>query len=122
MGGKAARAGVETTVQLRAMLDEVVVERDAAKDRLARLETSLEERERGFDEQLKTLSEAKELLSAQFGEISQKLLGEAQQAFLQRADERFHQAGEKTMEFDTYRALSQMQLPAMASMPSRPTV
>ena len=35
MGGKAARAGAETTVQLRAMLDEVVVERDAAKDRLA---------------------------------------------------------------------------------------
>ena len=35
MGGKAARAGTETTVQLRAMLDEVVVERDAAKDRLA---------------------------------------------------------------------------------------
>ena len=98
MGGKAARAGAETTVQLRAMLDEVVVERDAAKDRLARLETSLEERERGFDEQLKGLSEAKDLLSAQFGEIGQKLLGEAQQAFLQRADERFHQAGEKNEE------------------------
>ena len=90
MGGKAARAGAETTVQLRAMLDEVVVERDAAKDRLARLETSLEERERSFDEQLKALSEAKDLLSSQFGEIGQKLLGEAQQAFLQRADERFH--------------------------------
>ncbi len=98
MGGKAARAGAETSVQLRAMLDEVVVERDAAKDRLARLETSLEERERGFDEQIKALAEAKELLSAQFGEISQKLLGEAQQAFLQRADERFHQAGEKNEE------------------------
>ncbi|MBK6706017.1 MAG: DNA recombination protein RmuC [Sphingomonadales bacterium] len=98
MGGKAARAGAETVVQLRAMLDEVVVERDAAKDRLARLETSLDERERGFEEQLKGLSEAKDLLAAQFGEIGQKLLGEAQQAFLQRADERFHQAGEKNEE------------------------
>lgn len=98
LGGRVGRAGAETTTQLRAMLNEVVEERDAAKDRLARLETSLEERERGFDEQLKALSEAKDLLSAQFGEIGQKLLGEAQQAFLQRADERFHQAGEKNEE------------------------
>jgi DNA recombination protein RmuC len=98
MGGKAARAGGETTLQLRAMLDEVVAERDRAKDRLARIETSLEERERSFDEQLRALGEAKDLLAAQFGEIGQKLLGEAQQAFLQRADERFHQAGEKNEE------------------------
>lgn len=98
LGGCVGRAGVETTVQLRAMLNEVVQERDGAKDRLARLETSLEERERGFDEQVRMLSDAKELLSAQFGEIGQKLLGEAQQAFLQRADERFLQAGEKNEE------------------------
>lgn len=98
LGGRVGRAGAETTAQLRAILDGVVEERDSAKDRLARLETSLEERERGFDEQLRGLSEAKELLSAQFGEIGQKLLGEAQAAFLQRADERFHQAGEKNEE------------------------
>lgn len=98
MGGKVSRAGAETVTQLRAMLDEVVAERDQAKDRLARIETSLEERERGFDEQLRALAEAKDLLAAQFGEIGQKLLGEAQQAFLQRADERFHQAGEKNEE------------------------
>jgi DNA recombination protein RmuC len=98
LGGRVGRAGAETITQLRAMLDEVVEERDAAKDRLARLETSLAERERGFDEQLRMLAESKEALSAQFGEISQRLLGEAQQAFLQRADERFHQAGEKNEE------------------------
>jgi DNA recombination protein RmuC len=98
LGGRVGRAGAETTTQLRAMLNEVVEERDGAKDRLARLEASGEERERGFDEQVRMLSEAKELLSAQFGEIGQKLLGEAQQAFLQRADERFHQAGEKNEE------------------------
>jgi DNA recombination protein RmuC len=98
LGGRVGRAGAETTTQLRAMLNEVVEERDSAKDRLARLEASGEERERGFDEQVRMLSEAKELLSAQFGEIGQKLLGEAQQAFLQRADERFHQAGEKNEE------------------------
>jgi DNA recombination protein RmuC len=98
LGGRVGRAGAETTTQLRAMLNEVVEERDGAKDRLARLEASGEERERSFDEQVRMLSEAKELLSAQFGEIGQKLLGEAQQAFLQRADERFHQAGEKNEE------------------------
>jgi DNA recombination protein RmuC len=98
MGGRVGRAGAETTTQLRAMLNEVVEERDAAKDRLARLETSLDERERSFDEQVLVLSQAKEMLSAQFGEIGQKLLGEAQAAFLQRADERFHQAGEKNEE------------------------
>ena len=97
-GGRESRAGQETTAQLRSMLDQVVVERDSAKDRLARLETSLEERERGFDEQIAVLGQAKETLSAQFGEIGQKLLGEAQAAFLQRADERFHQAGEKNEE------------------------
>jgi DNA recombination protein RmuC len=98
LGGRVGRAGAETTTQLRAMLNGVVEERDGAKDRLARLEASGEERERSFDEQVRMLSEAKELLSAQFGEIGQKLLGDAQQAFLQRADERFHQAGEKNEE------------------------
>jgi DNA recombination protein RmuC len=97
-GSRAGKAGLETTSQLRAMLDQVVVERDSARDRLARLETSLEERERSFEEQIAALGDAKENLSAQFGEIGQKLLGEAQAAFLQRADERFHQAGEKNEE------------------------
>ena len=97
-GSRMGKAGHETTTQLRAMLDQVVVERDSAKDRLARLETSLEERERSFEEQIAALGNAKENLSAQFGEIGQKLLGEAQAAFLQRADERFHQAGEKNEE------------------------
>jgi DNA recombination protein RmuC len=93
-----ALAGAEAAGQLRAMLDAVVQERDNAKDRLARIETSLAERERGFAEQLKLLHDSKENLSAQFGEIGQKLLGEAQAVFLQRANERFDQAGEKNQE------------------------
>lgn len=96
--GRNAGAAGETVTQLRSMLDAAVNERDIVKDRLARIETSLEERERSFEEQLRALGEAKETLSAQFGEIGQKLLGEAQAAFLQRADERFHQAGEKNEE------------------------
>jgi DNA recombination protein RmuC len=93
-----AAAGAETALQLRQMLNEIVVERDGAKDSLARLETSLNERERSFEEQKASLTSAKESLSAQFGEIGQKLLGEAQAQFLQRADERFNQAGEKSEE------------------------
>ena len=98
LGNRMERAGTETTGQLRSMLDEVVVERDSAKDSLARLETTLEEREKGFEQQKSALVEAKDSLSAQFGEIGQKLLGEAQDKFLQRADERFNQAGEKNEE------------------------
>jgi DNA recombination protein RmuC len=98
LGSKIGQAGAETSLQLRSMLDAVVTERDTAKDNLARLETSLSERERAFEEQLRGVSEAKEMLSAQFGEIGQKLLGEAQAQFLQRADERFNQAGDKNEE------------------------
>ncbi len=98
VGSRIGQAGAETALQLRSMLDAVVAERDGIKDRFARLETSLGERERSFDEQKNALTSAKESLSAQFGEIGQKLLGEAQAQFLQRADERFHQAGEKNEE------------------------
>ncbi|MEE9434177.1 MAG: DNA recombination protein RmuC [Sphingorhabdus sp.] len=98
IGSRMAQAGAETTGQLRSMLDEVVAERDSVKESLARLETTLEEREKGFEQQKAALVEAKDTLSAQFGEIGQKLLGEAQEKFLQRANERFNQAGEKNEE------------------------
>ena len=45
---------------------------------------------------MKELLEAKEVLAAQFSEIGAKLLGEAQKKFLERADARFNQAGEKS--------------------------
>ncbi len=86
---KMAEAGAEATAQLRTMLDAVVDERDYAKDRLARVETQLEERERSFEEQLSNITAAKEELTSQFGSISQQLLNEAQERFLQRADQRF---------------------------------
>jgi DNA recombination protein RmuC len=98
LGGKNVAAGAETVASLRLSLNGVTAERDEARLKLAQVETSLDERERSFEEQKAAVGEAKELLSAQFGEIGQKLLGEAQAAFLQRADERFHQAGEKNEE------------------------
>ena len=48
--------------------------------------------------QLAQLSEAKESLSAQFSEVGAKLLETAQRQFLERADQRFEQAGEKSGE------------------------
>ncbi len=98
MGGKSANAGADTVGALRLTLNGVTEERDEARLKLAQIETSLNERERSFEEQKAALAEAKEMLSAQFGAIGQKLLGEAQATFLQRADERFHQAGEKNEE------------------------
>ena len=91
-------AGTKQTVKtLRLQLDEVVKERDANRDaatRLAALEASQLERDKGFEARIKELVEAKEALSAQFAEISNKLLAEAQETFLQRADQRFRQSEE----------------------------
>jgi DNA recombination protein RmuC len=91
-------AGAAQTVDtLRLQLDEVVKERDLNREaatRLAALEASQLEREKGFEARIKELVEAKEALSAQFAEISNKLLSEAQEAFLKRADQRFKQSEE----------------------------
>jgi DNA recombination protein RmuC len=67
----------------------------AARSECARLSASAEERERAFEARLAELKEAREALSSQFSEIGTKLLGEAQKNFLERADARFNQAGEK---------------------------
>jgi len=91
-------AGAKQTVDnLRLQLDEVVKERDSNRDaatRLAAIEASQFERDRGFEARIKELVEAKEALSAQFAEISNKLLSEAQETFLKRADQRFRQSEE----------------------------
>lgn len=96
--GSREGAGAKLTVEnLRMQLDEVVKERDsnrtAAQD-LAALKAAQEERERSFEEKIAELTKAREALSAQFAEISNKLLAEAQEAFLKRADDRFRQSEE----------------------------
>jgi DNA recombination protein RmuC len=69
-----------------------------ARSECARLSSAQEEKERAFQLRLKELQEAREALSNQFAEIGGKLLGEAQKHFLERADARFNQAGEKSQE------------------------
>lgn len=92
-------AGARQTVEnLRLQLDEMVKERDLSRgavSELAALKAAQEEREKAFELRLAELRDAKETLSAQFSEVGGKLLSEAQKAFLERADERFNQAGEK---------------------------
>ncbi|PWG01149.1 DNA recombination protein RmuC [Sphingosinicella humi] len=83
---------------LSAQLEEARRECGEARTECARLASAQEERQRAFEAQLKELKEAREALSAQFGEIGGKLLGEAQKQFLERADARFNQAGEKSEE------------------------
>ncbi|HEX3676121.1 MAG TPA: DNA recombination protein RmuC, partial [Sphingomicrobium sp.] len=80
--GRAAAGARQTVENLRLQLSEVVRERDANRDaatRLAALEASQLERGRGFEARIRELVEAKEALSAQFAEISNKLLREAQE-------------------------------------------
>src|SRR5260370_29745211 len=94
VGSRAAAGAKQTVDNLRLQLDEVVKERDAnrsAVNELAALKAAREEREKAFQQQIETLKDAKESLSAQFREIANKLLGDARKTFLEQAGERFTQ-------------------------------
>ncbi len=77
-------------------LDAVQREREGALRELAALQSDTQARAEAFEAQIAALKDAKEQLSAQFSEIGGKLLGEAQKTFLDRADQRFAQANEKS--------------------------
>ena len=81
---------------LRERLDAALAEREDARTRLAALDADARARAESFEAQLRTLTEAKEQLSAQFSEIGGKLLGDAQRAFLERADQRLSQQHERS--------------------------
>jgi DNA recombination protein RmuC len=112
IGSRDGIGAKQTVDSLRLQLDGVREERDrsaeeqkllqsqlgTANARLAAAEAAETEREKSFEARLTELKEAKDALSAQFSEIGGKLLNEAQKAFLERADARFLQAGEKNEE------------------------
>ncbi len=77
-------------------LESVVRERDTANVALASLRAEQGARDEAFELRLAEMREAKDALAAQFSEIGGKILGEAQEAFLKRADDRFKQAEEAT--------------------------
>ncbi len=75
-------------------LEATVRERDDGRVSLASLEAEASAREDAFAQQIRSLVDAKEALSAQFSEIGGKILGEAQTAFLERAEQRLKQSEE----------------------------
>jgi DNA recombination protein RmuC len=75
-------------------LEATVRERDTARTSLAGLHAQSTAREQSFEAQLAALREAKDALTAQFSEIGGKILGDAQNAFLERAEQRFKQSEE----------------------------
>lgn len=81
---------------LKSQLDQTMAERDAAQDELLTLRADHRARMESFEAQIAALIQAREQMSAQFAEISNKLLNEAQKTFLDRADQRLAQAQEKS--------------------------
>ena len=91
VGARAAAAATERAsraAELQKLLDAVIVERDEAM----RARAALEADARNFDARMTEIREAKDALSAQFSEIGAKLLTEAQEIFLKRADQRFRES------------------------------
>ena len=86
----AAEERAKAAESLRDVLDRVRDERERALTQVATLTAQGE----AFEARLAELREAKEALGAQFAAVSGKLLHEAQELFLKRADERFRQSEE----------------------------
>ncbi len=76
--------------ELRRQLGDTRGERDAIRLEHAALKASAA----AFEERLAEFKDARDAMSAQFRETAQVMLDGAQKAFLQRANERFAQAGE----------------------------
>ncbi len=68
--------------------------RKAADLQLAGLVSEQRARDEAHDAQIAQLKDAQAALTAQFREVGQTMLGEAQKAFLERADARFRQSEE----------------------------
>jgi DNA recombination protein RmuC len=81
---------------LRQRLEETAMARTAAERDLAALRADAMVRAEGFEAQIKLLLEAREQMSAQFSESAARLLAEAQKQLIERADQRFGQAHEKS--------------------------
>lgn len=77
--------------ELAARLDTLRADHAAAARELATMKADAANHEK----QIRLLVEAREQLTQQFGEVGNKLLGEAQKAFLERADQRFIQSEER---------------------------
>jgi DNA recombination protein RmuC len=92
---KAERDGLSE--RFRAAVTDLAAEAEARKAADLQLSALLAEqraRDEAHDAQIAQLKEAQGALTAQFREVGQAMLGEAQKAFLERADQRFKQSEE----------------------------
>jgi DNA recombination protein RmuC len=92
---KAERDGLSE--RFRAAVTDLAAEAEARKAADLQLSALLAEqkaRDAAHDAQIAQLRDAQAALTAQFREVGQAMLGEAQKAFLERADERFRQSEE----------------------------
>ena len=81
---------------LREKLDASDTARMGADRELAAHKAEAAARAESYEAQIRTINEAREALALQFRDTAGKLLGEAQKAFIERADQRFHQQHEKS--------------------------
>src|SRR3546814_15556966 len=86
----------ERIPDLERALGEVMNEREAARSEAAALRAARDEREQAHQEQITQLKEQGEALKAEFGQLAARAPESAQKNFLERADQRFSQAGEKS--------------------------
>jgi len=92
---KAERDGLSE--RFKAAVADLAAEAEARKAADLQLSALLAEqkaRDEAHDAQIAQLREAQGALTAQFREVGQAMLGEAQKAFLERADQRFRQSEE----------------------------
>ncbi len=94
--GRMQKGQGEDVAELRGALDAARESLGKSESERSGLLAERQARTEAFEGQIRQLQEAKEQLSAQFAEIGAKLLEQAQRQFLERADQRFHQAGEKS--------------------------
>jgi len=93
--GRFATSAATDAAELRRVLDSTREALSKSEVERAALTAEKQARAEAFEAQIRQLHEAREQLAAQFAEIGGKLLDQAQRQFLDRADQRFHQAGEK---------------------------
>jgi DNA recombination protein RmuC len=99
VGSREGAAAKQTVENLRLQLDEVVKERDAGRanyDHASRQLAALQADARNFDQRMKDLTESKDVLIAQFRQVSDQLLEKAQKEVLDRAGERFSKADQQS--------------------------
>ena len=89
-----ARARVADADLIRSARDAVERERNEAMQEVARLRAQGDERQASHLATLRELSEARDAMTAHFGDAAAKALETAQARFLERADARFRQSEE----------------------------